>query len=84
MAEGALRGSGADLAVAVTGIAGPTGATPGKPVGLVYFALAAKNGRTQVLERTLSSVRATFKYMASQIALDLLRRALESTSRSTN
>ena len=76
MAEGALRGSGADLAVAVTGIAGPTGGTPDKPVGRVYFALAAKDGKTQVVERTLSPVRETFKYMASQIALDLLRRAL--------
>jgi nicotinamide-nucleotide amidase len=76
MAEGALRGSGADLAVAVTGIAGPTGGTPEKPVGLVYFALAGTDGRAQVVERNLSPIRETFKYMASQIALDLLRRAL--------
>lgn len=76
MAEGALRGSGADLAVAVTGIAGPTGGTPEKPVGLVYFALATKEGTTQVMEKNLSPIRATFKYMASQIALDLVRRAL--------
>jgi len=76
MAEGALRNSGADVAVAVTGIAGPTGGTPEKPVGLVYFGLAKKGGEVQTLERTLSPVRETFKYMASQIALDLLRRAL--------
>jgi nicotinamide-nucleotide amidase len=76
MAGGALRGSGADLAVAVTGIAGPTGGTPEKPVGLVYFALATKNGKTQIVERTLVPIRETFKYMASQIALDLMRRAL--------
>jgi nicotinamide-nucleotide amidase len=76
MAEGALRGSGADLSVAVTGIAGPTGGTPEKPVGLVYFALARADGRIEVVERNLSNVRETFKYMASQIALDLLRRAL--------
>jgi nicotinamide-nucleotide amidase len=76
MAEGALRGSGADLAVAVTGIAGPTGGTPEKPVGLVYFALAGADGRIEVVERNLSTTRETFKYMASQIALDLLRRAL--------
>jgi nicotinamide-nucleotide amidase len=76
MAEGALRRSGADLAVAVTGIAGPTGGTPGKPVGLVYFALAAKSGKTQVVEKNLSSQREIFKYMASQIALDLVRRTL--------
>jgi nicotinamide-nucleotide amidase len=77
MAEGALRRGGADLAVAVTGIAGPTGGTPEKPVGLVYFALVGADGRTQVVERNLSSNRETFKYMASQIALDLVRRALQ-------
>jgi nicotinamide-nucleotide amidase len=76
MAGGALRGSGADLAVAVTGIAGPTGGTPEKPVGLVYFALATKSGKTQIVERTLVPIRETFKYMASQIALDLMRRTL--------
>jgi len=76
MAEGALRHSGANLAVAVTGIAGPTGGTPAKPVGLVYFALAGTDGRRQVVKKNLSSERLTFKYMASQIALDLLRRAL--------
>ena len=76
MAEGALRESKADIAVAVTGIAGPTGGTPEKPVGLVYFALATKNGKTQTVERTLSAVRETFKSTASQIALDLVRRAL--------
>jgi len=76
MAAGALRKSGADVAVAVTGIAGPTGGTPEKPVGLVYFAIANANGRAQVLGKNLSQVRETFKYMASQIALDLLRREL--------
>jgi nicotinamide-nucleotide amidase len=76
MAEGALRHSGADVAVAVTGIAGPTGGTPEKPVGLVYFGLATKEGPTQTAKHNLSTKRETFKYMASQIALDLLRRAL--------
>jgi nicotinamide-nucleotide amidase len=74
MAEGALRGSGADVAVAVTGIAGPTGGTPAKPVGLVYFGLAKNGSETQTLERNLSQVRDTFKAMAAQVALDLLRR----------
>jgi nicotinamide-nucleotide amidase len=44
MARGALKHSEADLSVAITGIAGPGGATPGKPVGLVHFA-AARGGR---------------------------------------
>jgi nicotinamide-nucleotide amidase len=45
MARGALKHSDAHLAVAITGIAGPGGATPGKPVGLVHFAAAARGGR---------------------------------------
>ena len=45
MAQGALTNSDAHLAVAITGIAGPGGATPGKPVGLVHFAAAARGGR---------------------------------------
>jgi nicotinamide-nucleotide amidase len=76
MAEGALRESGADIAVAVTGIAGPTGGTPEKPVGLAYFGLAQKGAATQTVQRNLSRIRESFKYMASQVALDLVRRAL--------
>jgi nicotinamide-nucleotide amidase len=47
MADGALAHSRASIAIAVTGIAGPGGATPGKPVGTVWFALAQRGGVAQ-------------------------------------
>jgi nicotinamide-nucleotide amidase len=77
MAEGALRASGADLAVAVTGIAGPEGGTAEKPVGLAWFGLARREGETMAVSRNLSRTRGTFRAMATQVALDLVRRALE-------
>jgi nicotinamide-nucleotide amidase len=49
MAEGALRNSVADIAVSCTGIAGPTGGSPQKPIGLVHFA-AARTGETTLAE----------------------------------
>ncbi|MCX7887561.1 MAG: competence/damage-inducible protein A [Verrucomicrobiae bacterium] len=75
MAEGARRRAGADYAVSATGIAGPTGGTPTKPVGLVFVALAAP-ARTVVQRWQLSYDRETFKFFVSQAALDMLRREL--------
>jgi PncC family amidohydrolase len=75
MAEGARQRSGADYAVSATGIAGPTGGTPEKPVGLVYIGLATPTG-TQVQRHVVGFERETFKWFVSQTALDLLRRAL--------
>ncbi len=72
MAEGALASSRADVAVAVTGIAGPGGATETKPVGLVHFAIARK-GHTAALERRYGDLgRCTVREMAVVDALDLL------------
>jgi nicotinamide-nucleotide amidase len=76
MAEGALRASNADIAVAVTGIAGPDGGTPEKPVGLVWFAVARRGAPVEATSRNLSRTRETFRTMATQTALDLVRRAL--------
>ena len=45
MAKGALAHAQTDLAISITGIAGPTGAVPGKPIGLVHFAGASRSGR---------------------------------------
>lgn len=76
MAEGALSAFGADFALSLTGIAGPTGATASKPVGLVYIALASADAPTVVRECGFASDRLTFKQLATQAALDMLRRSL--------
>jgi nicotinamide-nucleotide amidase len=75
MAEGALRQSGADLAVAISGIAGPGGGTPEKPVGTCWLAVSTAAQTTTTL-KMFSTDRESFKHMASQAALDLLRRSL--------
>lgn len=78
MAEGALRVSGANAAVAVTGIAGPGGGTDEKPVGTVWLAWAVKGGATRSIRGFHPRNRKDFKLAVSQTALDGLRRlALE-------
>ncbi len=74
MAEGALRYSHAQLAVAVTGIAGPGGATPGKPVGTVWLALARAGSAAQVELLTLAGDRAAIR---EHTVLHALKRLLE-------
>ncbi|MCU0787627.1 MAG: competence/damage-inducible protein A [Verrucomicrobia bacterium] len=73
MAEGVRRSTGADLGVAVTGIAGPSGGSEDKPVGTVFLGLASAE-QTVVLRRRNPFDRATFKQVTSQQALDLVRR----------
>ena len=74
MAEGALKNTGANFAVATTGIAGPEGGTPEKPVGTVFVALAVRGGATLVQHHKFPTDRETFKNLVSQTALDLLLR----------
>lgn len=76
MAAGACERANADFALSLTGIAGPGGGTPKKPVGLVFIGLAQRGGETQVSRCNFPSDRLTFKQLASQRALDLLRRRL--------
>ncbi|MGA3172542.1 MAG: competence/damage-inducible protein A [Chthoniobacteraceae bacterium] len=76
MAEGAMRAANADFALSTTGIAGPGGGTPEKPVGTVFIALAIRGAETRSEKHTYPTDRATFKELTSQTALDMLRRAL--------
>jgi len=76
LAEGALKNSGADFALALTGIAGPGGGSPEKPVGLVFIALARREKPTVCKEFRYARDRETFKQLATQAALDLLRHEL--------
>ena len=73
MAQGALKVSGADIAVSVTGIAGPDSDSTGKPVGLVYIGLADK-GNVWVREiRTSRTDRSYNRYVSASNALDMIR-----------
>jgi nicotinamide-nucleotide amidase len=72
MAEGALLHSAADLAVAVTGIAGPGGAVPGKPVGTVWLALARRGAAASAQRLQLDGDRAAVRDRTVTIALERL------------
>ena len=75
MANGIRLRTGATLGLGITGIAGPGGAMDGKPVGLVYIALADPT-RTAVMDRTFRGDRQRVREWATQQALDLIRRRL--------
>ena len=75
LAEGIRQRCGATLGLGVTGIAGPNGGTPEKPVGLVFHALASVTG-TEVVERKFPGDRKRIRWFASQQALDMVRRKL--------
>ncbi len=78
MANGALAHARADLTVAITGVAGPTGGTPQKPVGLVHFAAASRAGRLTHRERRYGDIgRAEVRRRSVLEALAMLRELAE-------
>jgi nicotinamide-nucleotide amidase len=76
MAEGALGRAGVDLAIAVTGIAGPGGATPTKPVGLVHLAVARNCAPTLHAHAVFPGDRAAIRLASVDAALELTLQAL--------
>jgi nicotinamide-nucleotide amidase len=75
MAEGALGRAGVDLAIAVTGIAGPGGATPTKPVGLVHLAVARRGAATLHARALFPGDRAAVRLASLDAALELALQA---------
>src|SRR5579863_1100243 len=76
MAEGALAHSRADIAVSITGVAGPDGGTPQKPVGLVHFGFAGRDGRIEAVEKRYGDIgRTAVRLAAVRTALELLEQA---------
>ena len=74
MAQGLRERSGADIAVSTTGIAGPTGGTKEKPVGLVYVGCADRYG-VRVEKLQLTGSRERIRNLSALRALDMIRRA---------
>jgi nicotinamide-nucleotide amidase len=75
LAEGIRRRCKSTLGVGITGVAGPTGGTEEKPVGLVYIAVS-DGKKTEVLEKKFPGDRDRIRKFASQQALDMIRRRL--------
>jgi len=81
MAEGALENSKADIAVSVTGIAGPGGGSPEKPVGLVHFGCASRRGPTAHRRFVFENAnRAEVRLRAVVAALDLIEAQIGTAS----
>ena len=76
LAEGIRKRCGTTFGIGITGVAGPTGGTAEKPVGLVFHALASEDG-TEVVEKNFPGDRKRIRWFATQQALDMLRRKLK-------
>ena len=72
MAEGAVARAPVDLAISVTGVAGPGGGSAAKPLGLVIFGLARRNGPSRTERRVFDGDRSAVRQAALQVALVLL------------
>jgi nicotinamide-nucleotide amidase len=79
MAAGALAHAPVDLAVSITGIAGPGGGSPAKPVGLVWFGIAARGGAAKTERHVFAGDRAAVRLAATRRALALLLGAANSS-----
>ena len=78
MAKGALAHASVDLAISITGIAGPTGAVPGKPIGLVFFCAASRSGRVIAQDRKYGDIgRANVRHQSVLQALAMLQELAE-------
>ena len=77
LAESVRRRFGADFGLSITGIAGPSGATEAKPVGLVYLAMAEAGRAGEVIEKHYPGTRDRIRLQATQTALDMLRRRIK-------
>ncbi|WP_455477362.1 CinA family protein [Bartonella sp. B41] len=78
MADGGLKYSNADIAISVTGIAGPSGACLDKPIGLVHFAIAYKNHETVHTEMFFKNInRNAIRHAAVKNSLDMILKSLQ-------
>ncbi|MCM8822092.1 MAG: CinA family nicotinamide mononucleotide deamidase-related protein [Candidatus Omnitrophica bacterium] len=77
MAKGARKYGKADVSLAITGIAGPSGATPDKPVGLVWMAVCTSSNRFEARNFYFSGKRSTIKLRAALAGIDFMRRTIK-------
>ncbi|HXK45539.1 MAG TPA: nicotinamide-nucleotide amidohydrolase family protein, partial [bacterium] len=79
MAKGARKYGKSDVSLAITGIAGPSGGSVEKPVGLVYMAVALKNNHIISKKFQFSGQRSVIKMRTALAGIDLLRRVIQET-----
>src|SRR5207302_1346569 len=83
MAAGARAATGAEIGIAITGVAGPGGGTPEKPVGWIWVGVDVDGAVTTRGSRLIGD-RAEIRFRATQMGLDMVRRALDDTPDPSN